>query len=273
MPRRSLGWYAGCLKRAVMFMRRFPPPLLRLLRGWEPRALAALLLLAIGAWVSVKIAGEVLEGDTFSFDRLLLELLRSGTDPGALRGPGWLADVVRDATALGSVLVLTIAAGTAVIFLWLQRQRSTAIFLATSVVTGMLASAALKEFFDRPRPTIVPHLATVASSSFPSGHAMMSAVVYLTLGSLLMSVVAERRLKLFILAAAIGVTVLVGVSRVLLGVHYPSDVLAGWAFGLSWAEACWLGNAWRRRRAGLATAAAPARQPVGGAIDPAGRPS
>jgi undecaprenyl-diphosphatase len=144
---------------------------------------------------------------------------------------------------LGSVIVL--AGSTAAIFgfLWLSKKRTTAIFLAASVLSGSLVGAGLKQIFERPRPDLVPHLAHVTSASFPSGHSMMSAVTYLTLGGLVMAVAEGRLLKMYVLALAVTLSVLIGVSRVLLGVHYPSDVLAGWTFGLAWSEACWLVHA------------------------------
>jgi undecaprenyl-diphosphatase len=103
-----------------------------------------------------------------------------------------------------------------------------------------LLSTLLKDVFDRPRPSVVPHLSYVATSSFPSGHSLMAAVVYLTLGSLLARLVQSARLKLYFLSVAVVLACLVGMSRVYLGVHYPTDVLAGWAAGLAWAVLCWL---------------------------------
>ena len=104
----------------------------------------------------------------------------------------------------------------------------------------MLLSLALKALFDRPRPTSCPTWCEVSSSSFPSGHSMNSAIVYLTLGALLARLVRPVAMKLYILAVALLVSFLVGISRVYLGVHYPSDVLAGWSLGLSWAVLWWL---------------------------------
>ena len=113
----------------------------------------------------------------------------------------------------------------------------------------------LKMLIDRPRPSVVPHLSQTLTTSFPSGHSMMSAVVYLTLGALLSRLVAKRRLKLYFLAVAVLLTLLTGMSRVLMGVHYPTDVLAGWAAGCVWASLCWLAARQLQRRGKIESAA------------------
>lgn len=121
-------------------------------------------------------------------------------------------------------------------------------FMLAAIIGGVVVSTLLKSLFDRPRPDLVPHLSHVYTSSFPSGHSMLSAIVYLTLGSLLAAVMPSRKLKVYVLAVAIIVTVVVGASRVYLGVHYPTDVLAGWLAGLVWALLCWLIARWLQRR-------------------------
>jgi len=124
-------------------------------------------------------------------------------------------------------------------FLVLQGRPHTAVFVALTAASGEVANYLLKQFFNRPRPTVVPHL-IIASPSFPSGHAMESAIVYLTLGAVMMRVAERRVTKMYCLGIAVLLTVLVGVSRIYLGVHYPSDVVAGWAVGFMWASAWWL---------------------------------
>jgi undecaprenyl-diphosphatase len=212
-------------------------------RAWEPRAWAALLLATLGVWGAVALSEAVREGETARWDRWLLEVVREPGNLGVMRGPGWLPEVVRDITALGSVTVLAGSTAAVVGFLWLSKRRTTTVFLAVAVLSGAVVASVLKLLFDRPRPDLVPHLAHVSSASFPSGHSMMSAVTYLTLGGLVMAVVEGRLLKMYVLALAVMLSVLIGVSRVLLGVHYPSDVLAGWTFGLAWSEGCWLVHA------------------------------
>ena len=108
-----------------------------------------------------------------------------------------------------------------------------------ATISGAVLSSLLKLGFDRPRPDLVPHLTHVYSASFPSGHAMVSAVVYLTLGTLLTRIVSGIWLKIFVMAVAVLLTGLIGLSRLYLGVHWPSDVLAGWAAGAAWALVWW----------------------------------
>jgi undecaprenyl-diphosphatase len=212
-------------------------------RAWEPRAWAALLLVTAGVWAALALAEGVEEGATARWDEALLRGLRHPDDPASLRGPRWLAEMVRDVTALGSVIVLTSATVGVTGFLALAGRRQTALFLMVAALGGALMASGLKMVVDRPRPNLVPHLSHVSSASFPSGHSMMAAVVYLTLGGIVMAVVEGRMLKMYVLAISVGLTVLVGASRVLLGVHYPSDVIAGWTIGLAWSEACWLAHA------------------------------
>lgn len=213
-------------------------------RAWEPRAWAALLIVTAGLWGVFAIGEAVREGVTARWDRWLLEVFRRPDDPGRLRGPGDMADIARDITALGSVSVLTLATVGVAGFLRLLGKRHTARFLVLATLSGGLVVSAIKVTVDRPRPEVVPHLAQVTSASFPSGHSMMAAMTYLTLGGLVMAVVESRLLKMYVLTLAVALAILVGVSRVMLGVHYPSDVLGGWTMGLVWSEACWLVHAW-----------------------------
>jgi undecaprenyl-diphosphatase len=145
-----------------------------------------------------------------------------------------------------SLVVLAIAG-----FLLLQSRYRMALVVAFTSFGGMLATAVLKEVFARPRPTVVPHLREVSSSSFPSGHAMQSAIVYLTLGAMLMRIVEGRLTKMYVLAIAVFLTLLVGCSRVYLGVHYPTDVIGGWIIGFVWALLCWLAAQWWEARTDL----------------------
>ena len=133
-------------------------------------------------------------------------------------------------------------------FLWLRRMYAAMWLVVIATSGGLVASLLMKNMFDRPRPSIVPHLARVYTHSFPSGHAMLSAVVFLTLGALLGRFVEEMRLKAYFLLLAVMLTVVVGLSRVYMGVHYPTDVLAGWAAGFAWASACWLVAKFLQRR-------------------------
>jgi undecaprenyl-diphosphatase len=122
------------------------------------------------------------------------------------------------------------------------------VLLAVSVGGGTLLSTLLKLGFDRPRPDLVAHLVDVRTLSFPSGHAMLSAVTYLTIGVLVARVSPKRRIKVYVTAVALVLTLAIGLSRVYLGVHWPTDVLAGWSIGAAWAMACWLGAVFLQRR-------------------------
>jgi undecaprenyl-diphosphatase len=217
-------------------------------RAWEPRAIGSLCVILGCAWGFVLLAGEVMEGETHALDERILQALRSTDDPTMVRGPHWLGETMRDLTALGGYPVLVLTTLGVAGYLFLSGHRLTARFVLTAVVGGWIVSYGLKSYFDRPRPEIVPHLSVVHSSSFPSGHSIMSAVVYLTLGSLLTTIVPTTRLKCYFLCAAGLLTLLVGLSRLWMGVHYPSDVLAGWCVGLAWAELCWLAHSQMVRR-------------------------
>ena len=210
---------------------------------------AVALLLMV--WVFVHLADEVREGDTRQFDEWVLSSLRKEGDPSQLKGPRWVAWGAQDITALGSptVLGLTVLAVTG--YLLLHGLYRNGLFVFTASAGGWVLNWALKQFFARARPDIVPHLREVMSSSFPSGHALTSAAVYLTLGALLMRIAEGRLAKYYCIAIAMLVTFLVGASRVFLGVHYPTDVLAGWLIGMSWALLCWGVERTLEHRAGL----------------------
>jgi len=202
--------------------------------------IVGLLVVVAGTWGFFALAGLVLEGDTQRFDDRIIRALRRTDDPATPIGPFWMEEVGRDITALGSVSLIVLVAGSVIGFLGLDRKFGAMWFVLGATTTGLALSVALKALFRRPRPEVVPHLMKAFSSSFPSGHSMMSAVVYLTLGVLLVQLVPQRRLKFYFLAIAVILTGLVGVSRVYMGVHYPTDVLAGWTAGLVWAILCWL---------------------------------
>jgi undecaprenyl-diphosphatase len=202
--------------------------------------LVGLSLIVGGTWGFAELADKVVEGRTQAFDEWCVRALRDPHDPAKPIGPVWMAEVGRDLTALGGMAVLTLVTLCVAGFLWLDRKRAAMWFVLGAATGGGLLGAVLKAAFVRPRPDIVPHLSQVYTTSFPSGHSMMSAVVYLTLGALLTRLVAEPRLKFYFLAVAALLSGLVGISRVYMGVHYPTDVLAGWTMGLVWATFCWL---------------------------------
>jgi len=202
------------------------------------RILAVFLLVSLGLFAFAKIASEVMEGDMMAVDRIIITMLRDPHDLSTPIGPHWLLAVMRDLTALGGWTVVTILTGAAIGYVAIARKIATALFILTSVGTGMLLGAMLKLLFNRARPDLVPQLVDVHTSSFPSGHAMNSAIVYLTLGALLARAQESRARRVYVLSVAIALTLAVGMSRVYLGVHWPSDVLAGWIVGATWALLC-----------------------------------
>lgn len=210
--------------------------------------LAAAIAVAGGIYGFVEMA-EVARGrEGHALDTAILLAFRAPGDPSRGLGPFWMPDAVRDITALGSGAVLVMIVAAVVIYLVLARQKAAALFVFVSVAGGQILSSTLKIGIDRPRPDIVPHLTEVHTLSFPSGHAMLSAVIYLTLGALAARIAPSRALKIYFILLAIVATLLVGVSRVYLGVHWPSDVVAGWCAGAAWAMLCWLIAQWLLQR-------------------------
>jgi undecaprenyl-diphosphatase len=211
--------------------------LARSIRG-DGRLLLTFLALAIAAFVFLKFASEVSEGDTMAFDRWVMLALRQPGNLAVPAGPAWLQFPMRDITALGGSTGLTLITLAISGFLLVTRKFATAGFVLASTTGGAILSVILKDIFLRARPTIVPHLVVVDTTSFPSGHAMNSAIVFLTLGALLTRTQKSRAARIYLVAVAILLTLLVGISRVYLGVHWPSDVIAGWIVGAAWAIFC-----------------------------------
>jgi undecaprenyl-diphosphatase len=206
----------------------------------EIKTLLIVLLLAGAAWIFAEIAAEVGEGETRSFDEWVLLAMRVPGDPADPIGPRWLEEAARDITALGGVAVLLIVTISSATYMLMDGRPRMALLLAVSVVGAEILNSLLKVGFARPRPELVAHQAYVFTASFPSGHSVMSAATYLTLGALLAQVQSRRRQKVFLLGLAITLTILVGLSRVYLGVHWPTDVLAGWTLGAAWAAMIWM---------------------------------
>lgn len=210
--------------------------------------LMAALVIVAGAWGFVALADEVKEGGTQRFDDAAIRALRRPDNPGKMRGPPWLEDAARDVTALGGVTVLGLVTTAVVGYLLICRKYHAMWLVLAATTGGLILSSLLKYVISRPRPELVPRLSYVYTSSFPSGHSFMSAVVYLTLGTLLMRLTPGRAIKLYLLLTALFLTFVVGVSRVCMAVHYPTDVLAGWTAGLAWALVCWLIARYLQRR-------------------------
>jgi undecaprenyl-diphosphatase len=215
------------------------------LKSWQERIKEVETLAAWNAAVLVAavvvfglIAHHVAEGQYQSLEAKLIAMLRTG-EPLRPIGPAWAADAARDITALGSVMVLTVVTGLVVGFLVLARRFGAALFLVAAAGGGQMVNVALKNFYSRERPDETFRWLEIHSLSFPSGHATASAVVYLTLAVLLARLTTIQREKIYVVAGALLLSFVVGLSRVYLGVHYPTDVIAGWALGIAWAEICW----------------------------------
>lgn len=212
------------------------------------RAGSALLAAAIAALGFLAVALVVVGGDAASFDETVLLAFREDANHDDPLGSRQVEEMARDLTGLGGTAVLTGLTLVVVVAFALRRKWHLAMYVALSVAGGAIASSLLKELFDRPRPDLVAHGQEVYTASFPSGHSMLSAVTFLTLGVLLAGAQPERHMRAYVLALAILLTLVVGVSRVYLGVHWPTDVLGGWAAGAAWALACWVLARRLRRR-------------------------
>ena len=217
-------------------------------RRVEFNVLLAGLIVAGGLWGFVELLEVARDASPHALDTQILLAFRAPGNPNDPIGPLWVEEAMRDLTALGSTSVLIFIILSVFFYLLIAGKPAAAFFVVAAVAGGQMLSSLLKLGIDRPRPDLVSHLAEVYTLSFPSGHAMLSAVTYLTLGSLLARVLTGRALKIYVLGVAVTATLLVGVSRIYLGVHWPSDVLAGWCAGSAWAMFCWLVSRWALRR-------------------------
>lgn len=222
-----------------------------ILRRFETVTLLAIVLTAGALWAFVGLAAEMREGDLHAFDEAVLLALRTPGDPSDPIGSRQVEIAMRDLTALGGVTLLSLITLAVAVALWMKRQRAAVGFLAVAMLGGQVLSHVAKLGFSRPRPDLVPHGVEVSTASFPSGHSMMATVAYLTLAVILTRVEPAWRLRVFYLCAAVVLSVLVGTSRVYLGVHWPSDVLAGWSLGAAWALGVWLLARWLQHRGRL----------------------
>ena len=193
-----------------------------------------------GLWIFIRLTGQVLKGKTQPFDERVIRLLRQPDAPELPIGPWWLPEMARDLTALGSLTLLALITILTVGFLYLDEKHHSMWLIITATSSGLLLNILLKVLFGRNRPSVVPPLSLVTMPGFPSGHAMLSVIVYLSLGFLLARPQRSGKAKIYILGMALLLSFLVGLSRVYLGVHYPTDVAAGWIGGLVWFLLIWL---------------------------------
>ena len=230
---------------------RLPPALQRawhLLHRQDLALLAVLVVVAGGAWGVVALGDAVTGDEVITVDERILLAFREAGDPNDPIGPHAVESAVRDVTALGSVTVIGFLTLATIGFFALSRRPYMATFVLFAIVGGVIVSYALKFTYDRTRPSIIPPEMLPGDPSFPSGHSAAAAVAYLTLGVLLARTLPQRRLKVYVVGLAALLAIAVGVSRVYLGVHWPTDVLAGWTIGAGWALLCWAAERSLQRR-------------------------
>jgi undecaprenyl-diphosphatase len=200
-----------------------------------PSPVSATILLGIATLAFLAVAAAMVSGLTRGFDEGLILMLRRPGDITRPVGPHWLAMAVTDLTGLGSIAILTVVVLGAVGLLVARKRSREAAMLFCASGSGLILLNILKVVFGRPRPPVAMHVVEVGNSSFPSGHAMLSAIVYLSLAMVFARGAEGESEGRFAVAAGVLVTLMVGVSRVYLGVHWPTDVIAGWALGAAWA--------------------------------------
>lgn len=213
----------------------------------EIRLLLAMFIIVFGTWIFIEISDGVTEGSTQQFDEMILKALRQGELYETPRGPEWVQSSVRDVTSLGGGTLIILITFTVFGYLLLQKDYKMAFLFLFAIAGGAFIGIYLKEVFGRERPTVVAQLYPANNLSFPSGHSMMSVVVYLTLGALIARIQRKRIIRFYILAVSFLLALLIGLTRVYIGVHYPTDVLGGWSIGLAWASLCWI-LAWLLQR-------------------------
>ena len=206
----------------------------------EIAAVSALFIATLGVMTFVELADDMTEADGRAFDQAVLEAFRPGATPADPWGPGWLETAALDLTALGGTAVLTLFAIIVLGFLILQRKRLSALLLVLGLAGGVALSEGLKAVFGRERPPEDLQAVETLNASFPSGHSLLSAVFYLSIGVMLTRAFAQKRFKAYIIGVAVMLTLIVGLTRVYLAAHWATDVLAGWSVGAAWAMALWL---------------------------------
>lgn len=220
------------------------PNTLRLNSAERPVAMITAICFLLFAAVAVVVTA----GFSEAIDRELLLAFRAPGDPSDPWGPAWFEEAAAEITTLGGYTILSVVVAVVSGTLLILRKFEATVFLLAAVGTGSIVSTLAKQVFDRARPALVDHLDPTFTSSFPSAHAMVSAFTWMTLVAIASRFVESPALRGFLISGAIVICVVVGISRVYLGVHWPSDVVAGWFFGGGWAGLCWLtANRFARR--------------------------
>lgn len=207
----------------------------------EIAAVAALLAAALGVLIFAEVADDMREADGQAFDQAVLAAVRPyAADPGRPWGPPWLKEAAADLTSLGGISVLALFALIAVGFLLIMKKRLSALLLVVGLAGGVALSEGLKALFERARPPVAYQAVETLNASFPSGHALLATVFYLTLGVMLTRAFPRKRLKAYVLGCAVVIVLLIGLTRIYLAAHWASDVFAGWSVGAAWSMALWL---------------------------------
>ncbi len=205
--------------------------------GFQP---VIALLFVSSVFLFAQVLTEVRAGDIGASDRAILLAFRLVDDSSVPIGPPWLIQSAKDISALGGTTVISLLTAAAVGFLALHRQWRNVITLVSAVGGAAIVSNVMKVSLLRERPALALHLTDVWSFSFPSGHAMMAAATYLTFGMMLAHTQETKRARIYVVSLAVAMTVLIGVTRIYLGVHWPSDVVGGWFAGAAWALLFWI---------------------------------
>lgn len=204
----------------------------------EFAALGALAVITLGTMTFVEIADDMTETDGQAFDQMVLHWMQPVA--GQPRGPWWLHEAAADITSLGGIAVLTLFAVVALGMLLILRKWLSALLLLIGLAGGVALSEGLKALFQRERPPAAFQAVETLNASFPSGHALLSTVFYLTVAVMMTRAFPRRRLKAYVLGVGMVFALMVGLTRVYLGAHWASDVMAGWCVGAAWAMALWL---------------------------------
>ena len=213
--------------------------MLHLLRRIETRALILVIGITGSLWAFFNVASEVGEGETAALDRRILLALRNPANLSDPIGSRSFEEAMRDVTGLGGFTVVTLVTLVGVVAFLIHGRKRHALVLAGTVLLAEISSDVAKSVYARARPDLVPHGSYVYSASFPSGHSTLSAATYLTLAVLIASLEPNRGTKAMVFVLAATLVLAIGFSRLYLGVHWPSDVLAGWSLGGAWALGAW----------------------------------